>query len=778
MGMASADFGAAVHEAMTFQNRGWMQSISDSKQSPGSGDYPVGKINFTGTEQSYVTNGSATASTAALTVAGGGQQKKVYSADCSCFIFVVNSTQLYLTVGGYTVSAVSNSNTDTAANMASQFAAGLNQSGSPVTATLSGVNLTLTSKTTGTAANYSISSTSTYDTTDFNAPAFSFSALPAAMAGGTGGPTTVYDQGTVSITVGGHTTHASWGSSDTPLTVASNVAAAINADSSANVTASAWSGQLTVTSKVAGGSGTYSYSVSTSPGTGFTSASFTGTAIGSALAALTYTVSLNRALNGDVIGSNDSVNGVWSYTYDEFNRLISASRPAIGSSPAQSMSWDYDRYGNRWDQNILAGSGIASHPTFTGGNNRVDSNLYTYDPAGNLRNDGINTYTYDAEGRIFQVGTTKYAYDADGLRVAKYSGSTLTNQYLYNLGNQAVAELNSSGTWVRTEIYAQGTYIGTYDNSSGTPVLTYAFGDWLGTIRARTGTTGAQSETNMSLPFGDSLATSGTESSHKHFTGKLHDDETGLDYFGARYYSGGQGRFLTPDWSASPEAVPYGHFETPQTLNLYAYVRNNPITDTDPDGHDTSDGFVQAQAPWALSGSKKFDEDEENPLLTQKDRLNNGNRIIYAASEQEAQQQKLDPDSTQCRERAASVDKAVKAIYDKEYNLGLDKRNLKDFPDPTKPLAGTIEGHETKLDELKQTLANRANDYNNKCGGDPPTPPGSPTSSRIASLARSAGEADKKQLVKVGFWGAAGALAIRAVIIFVGAAAGAAAASP
>lgn len=31
------------------------------------------------------------------------------------------------------------------------------------------------------------------------------------------------------------------------------------------------------------------------------------------------------------------------------------------------------------------------------------------------------------------------------------------------------------------------------------------------------------------------------------FTGKERDAETGLDYFGARYFSGAQGRFTSPD---------------------------------------------------------------------------------------------------------------------------------------------------------------------------------------------------------------------------------------
>lgn len=58
-----------------------------------------------------------------------------------------------------------------------------------------------------------------------------------------------------------------------------------------------------------------------------------------------------------------------------------------------------------------------------------------------------------------------------------------------------------------------------------------------------------------------------------------------MDYFGARYYASSMGRFLSADWSAGPATVPYAHLENPQTLNLYAYVDNNPINGVDEDGH-------------------------------------------------------------------------------------------------------------------------------------------------------------------------------------------------
>jgi RHS repeat-associated protein len=68
------------------------------------------------------------------------------------------------------------------------------------------------------------------------------------------------------------------------------------------------------------------------------------------------------------------------------------------------------------------------------------------------------------------------------------------------------------------------------------------------------------------------------------FTGKERDAETGLDYFGARYFSGAQGRFTSPDPKQEPHDI-----SDPQSWNKYAYTRNNPLRYTDPDGEDYKD---------------------------------------------------------------------------------------------------------------------------------------------------------------------------------------------
>ena len=77
------------------------------------------------------------------------------------------------------------------------------------------------------------------------------------------------------------------------------------------------------------------------------------------------------------------------------------------------------------------------------------------------------------------------------------------------------------------------------------------------------------------------------EACQRRFTGKERDNETGLDYFGARYYGNALGRFTSPD----PFTVTPGRVIDPQQLNLYAYGRNNPLKYVDPTGMiiDTGD---------------------------------------------------------------------------------------------------------------------------------------------------------------------------------------------
>jgi len=81
--------------------------------------------------------------------------------------------------------------------------------------------------------------------------------------------------------------------------------------------------------------------------------------------------------------------------------------------------------------------------------------------------------------------------------------------------------------------------------------------------------------------FGNLVWSSGTLEDNREFISK-EKDPTGFHYFGARYYSGDIGRFLSPD----PHTLYPGNLELtdPQTFNSYVYCTNNPLTYVDPDG--------------------------------------------------------------------------------------------------------------------------------------------------------------------------------------------------
>ena len=112
----------------------------------------------------------------------------------------------------------------------------------------------------------------------------------------------------------------------------------------------------------------------------------------------------------------------------------------------------------------------------------------------------------------------------------------------------------------------------------------FYLGDHLGTAQLEFSSGGWPVWQGQFAPYGQELDTQ-TTANHYKFTGKERDTESGLDYFGARYYASNMGRWMSPDWADKPEDVPYSDLADPQSLNLYGYVGNNPLGKADPDGH-------------------------------------------------------------------------------------------------------------------------------------------------------------------------------------------------
>jgi RHS repeat-associated protein len=134
----------------------------------------------------------------------------------------------------------------------------------------------------------------------------------------------------------------------------------------------------------------------------------------------------------------------------------------------------------------------------------------------------------------------------------------------------------------------------TAGSGGSTANINWLVTDQLGTPRLVFDQTGALATTKRHdyLPFGEELSSGqggrtptlgySLDSIRQKFTDKERDIETGLDYFGARYYAALQGRFT----SADPLTIKKERLLDPQRINLYVYARNNPSKFIDPNGAD------------------------------------------------------------------------------------------------------------------------------------------------------------------------------------------------
>jgi RHS repeat-associated protein len=310
----------------------------------------------------------------------------------------------------------------------------------------------------------------------------------------------------------------------------------------------------------------------------------------------------------NVISFNDSLMGNNNVnSYDPLNRLSAVSYNA----GATTVSYTYDRWGNRLAQN--AQSGPSPSYTFNTANNQITT--MSYDALGNVLNDGFHSYLYDAENNVIKVdsgNTAVYTYDAMNRRV-RVDQSSGSQEFVFNSSGQRVSVWNpATQTEVESQFYWGGTPIAFYTPASGQVYFQHQ--DWVGTERARTTYNGAIAGRFLSLPFGDNFTVAaGTDADANHFAGLDQDSSSSTSHAQFRQYSNTQGRWMSPD-------PYYGSYDlsNPQSLNRYAYVLNSPLSLFDHSGLILCD--------WGSSdlGGEDYDDDA--------DCANDGGSVVSAGT--------------------------------------------------------------------------------------------------------------------------------------------------
>lgn len=214
------------------------------------------------------------------------------------------------------------------------------------------------------------------------------------------------------------------------------------------------------------------------------------------------------------------------------------------------------------------------HPSAVTHNPATGRN-YSYDANGNMLTRGNQTLTWDIDNRVTSVsiaggGTTYMEYDYAGTRLKKNAPTGIS---LYPFQGY---EIDPSG--IITKFVRIG--VENFASKRGTSKYFY-HNDHLGSVNVITDINGTRCQLNEYEPWGGVSRSEPTnpacDPTHR-FNGKELDPESGLYYYGGRYYDPEISRFISPDpFVQSPD--------NPQNLNRYSYVLNNPQNYIDPSGY-------------------------------------------------------------------------------------------------------------------------------------------------------------------------------------------------
>ena len=365
-------------------------------------------------------------------------------------------------------------------------------------------------------------------------------------------------------------------------------------------------------------------------------------------------------------GINGSVEGVDMldriFSYDALYRLLSATGRECDKAP--ELPWDhsprptdltktrgyteryrYDLTGNLTElAHVVSGATMTRDFALMAGNNRLS--MVTIGAAG-------FGCQYDANGNMTAETTSRH-FDWDWADRMKVFRTQTTNsepsvhvQYLYDAGGQRVKKLvRKPGGHVEVTVYIDGSFeyerivragtveqnntLHVMDNQSrvalvrvgqpftndATPAVKYHLGDHLGSSNLVVDDAGNVINREEYTPYGETSFGSFARKRYR-FTGKERDEESGLNYHGARYYAPWLGRWTSCDPAGFQDGI-----------NVYLFVRASPLRLVDRNGKD---------------GTPPPDGDAGAPLQQPTpDFVDPGGQAIFVMTDEQRQAQKAE----------------------------------------------------------------------------------------------------------------------------------------
>jgi RHS repeat-associated protein len=279
--------------------------------------------------------------------------------------------------------------------------------------------------------------------------------------------------------------------------------------------------------------------------------------------------------NANRIIQSSGTDGTQDYSYESTNQLTVATH-----TTQTDEAYSYDANGNRTNSGSSTGT---NNQLLTDGTYN-----YEYDGEGNrtkrteIGTGKVTEYVWDYRNRLTSVlfkdaggnvtKTIQYTYDVNDRRIGKQIDGVTTERYVYDGSNIALV-FDGTGTQTHRYLYGVGVDQVLADERGGTVV--WALSDNQGTVRDIVDGNGTILNNVVYDSFGQVVSQSDATVEFRYgYTGREQDNETGLDYYRARYYDASNGRFISED--------PLGF--SAGDSNLTRYVGNNVVNFVDPSG--------------------------------------------------------------------------------------------------------------------------------------------------------------------------------------------------